>query len=247
MVSVITPCYNSQDYIGACIDSVLNQSYPDWEMIIVDDCSIDNSALIIKKYCSIDYRIKYLKTKVASGSPAMPRNIGIENAQGEYIAFLDSDDLWLPDKLQKQSEFMEKNNYSFVYSDYEKMSWDGKREGRILKMRACSSYWDTLESCSIPCLTVLLDRKLIGETRFKSIPKEDYGFWLEILRKGVTAYNIGEVYALYREVHNSRSSNKLAMIKEQWYVLTRVEGVKKIPLFYFMISFIFRGLLKYLK
>ena len=247
LISVITPCYNAASYIAETIESVISQSYSNWEMLIIDDCSTDDSAAIIQKYCSIDNRIKYYRTEKKSGSPALPRNLGIEYAHGEYIAFLDSDDSWFPCKLQEQYVYLEKYNLSFVYSDYEKVSWDGKRAGRIVRVRLSSSYWDILESCSIPCLTVLLTRELIGDTRFKSIPKEDYGFWLEILRKGCIAYNTGKVQALYRESQNSRSSNKLAMFKGQWYVLRRIEGVKKVPALYFMFVFTLKGVIKYLK
>lgn len=247
LVSIITPCYNSAPYITEAIHSVISQSYSNWEMLIVDDCSSDNSSSIIQSYASIDNRIKYFKTEVRSGAPAQPRNIGIEKAQGEYIAFLDSDDIWLSDKLKEQCEFLEENHLSFVYSDYEKISWDGKREERIIRARTTSTYWDTLESCSIPCLTVLLTRELLGNTRFKSIPKEDYGFWLEILRKGCIAHNTRKIHALYREAKSSRSGNKFAMLKGQWYVLRNIEGVKRIPAFYFMVLFILKGGIKYLK
>lgn len=247
LISVITPCYNAALYIAETIESVILQSYSNWEMLIIDDCSTDDSAFIIQRYCSIDCRIKYYKTEKKSGSPALPRNLGIKYSRGKYLAFLDSDDVWLPDKLQEQCDYLEKNNLSFVYSDYEKISWDGKRSERIIRLRETSSYWDTLESCSIPCLTAFLTRELIGDTCFKSIPKEDFGFWLEILRKGCIAYNTGKVHALYREAQNSRSSNKLAMFKGQWYVLRNIEGVKKVPALYFMLVFALRGIIKYLK
>lgn len=247
LVSIITACYNSSFSISKTIESVLSQTYSNWEMLIVDDCSTDNSLLIIQSYCKKDSRIRYLKTDKPSGSPALPRNIGIEHAIGEYIAFLDSDDIWLPNKLQEQYDFLEQNNYSFIYSNYEKISWDGKRAGRIIKLRNSSSYWDILESCSIPCLTVLLKRELVGHIRFKPMPKEDYGFWLEILRKGCIAYNTDKVHALYRESSNSRSSNKLAMFKNQWKILRNIEKVKKIPALYFMTLYTFRGFVKYLR
>ena len=110
-VSVITPCYNAGVTIINTIESVIAQTYTDWEMLIVDDSSSDNSADVIKEYASKDSRIKYLRTEKPSGSPALPRNIGIENAVGKYIAFFDADDVWLPDKLQWQVDFLEKNGY----------------------------------------------------------------------------------------------------------------------------------------
>ena len=183
LISIITPCYNAAPFIAQTIESVLAQTYPHWEML----------------------------TDHSSGSPSLPRNIGLEQAQGEYIAFLDSDDAWFPSKLEEQVIFMESGPYDFVYSDYEKMAWNGKRNLRLIQVRRISSFWDMLESNEIPCLTVLLRKDLIGEARFKSIPKEDYAFWLEILRKGYKAYNTGKVHALYREAKNSRSGNKFEM------------------------------------
>ena len=111
------------------------------------------------------------------------------------------------------------------------MAWDGKRNQRLIRARRISSFWDTLESNEIPCLTVLLRKDLIREVRFKSIPKEDYAFWLEILRKGYKAYNTG----------------KVEMFKSQWYVLRKVEGVKRIPAIYFMLIFAYKGFRKYIK
>ncbi len=247
LVSIITPCYNAGKTIVETIESVLSQSYPDWELLIVDDCSTDNSAEIIQSYVDRDKRIRYYRTSIPSGSPSLPRNIGIENANGEYIAFLDSDDLWLPKKLEKQMEFIKKNNYDFVYSNYEKIDYKSQRKNRIIKMPEKSSYWDVIETCTIPCLTVLISRRIIGNHRFKSIPKEDFAFWLELLKQGFLAYNQGDVLALYREQSTSRSSNKLNMIKNQWFVLRSIEGVKPIIATYFMTIFFTKGLLKFLK
>ncbi|EEY84553.1 glycosyltransferase family 2 protein [Parabacteroides distasonis] len=247
LISIITPCYNAVPFIAQTIESVLAQTYPYWEMLIVDDCSTDRSAEIIQTYVKRDSRIKYFKTDHPSGSPSLPRNIGLKQAQGEYVAFLDSDDAWLPVKLEEQISYMETGCCGFVYSDYEKMAWDGKRNQRFIRARRISSFWDTLESNEIPCLTVLLRKDLIGQTCFKPIPKEDYVFWLEILRKGHKAYNTGKVHALYREAKNSRSGNKFEMFKKQWYVLRKVEEVKRIPAVYFMLIFACKGFCKYLK
>ena len=247
LVSIVTPCYNAASYIKQTIDSVLTQTYTDWELIIVDDCSTDDSAEIIKRYASRDNRIKYLKTDKPSGSPSMPRNIAIDNAKGEYIAFLDADDVWLPDKLEKQVSFMQDNNYSFTYSNYEKMNISGTRNNRVIIMPKVSSFWDVIETCTIPCLTAMLNKDLIGDTRFKNTPKEDFVFWLDILKKGVKAYNVGGILALYRELQNSRSSNKIQMIENQWRVLRTVEGVKAPIAIYFMFKYLYNGMIKFYK
>lgn len=246
IISVIIPCYNGAAYIAECIESVLSQTLKDWEMFVIDDCSTDDSAEIIKQYVNKDSRINYYCTSKRSGSPSLPRNIGIEHSNGEFIAFLDGDDVWFPNKLEEQYRFLTDNNYEFVYSNYEKMSCDGLRKHREVKVRASSTYFDTLETCCINSSTVLISRKLIGTSRFKQIPKEDYGFWLEILRKGVVAYNIGSIYALYRMTPSSRSSNKFSMIKQQWFILRDIERVNMIPALYFMFLYLFNGFKKYI-
>ena len=246
-ISIITPCYNAAPFIAQTLESVLAQTFEDWEMLVVDDCSTDDSAVIVQEYAQRDSRIRYYRTDSPSGGPSVPRNIGLEHVRGVYVAFLDSDDLWLPEKLEEQLSFMRANKLDFVYSDYEKISWRGERKNRIIYARAVSSFWDTIESNAIPCLTVLIRRSVIGNTRFKPIPKEDYVFWLDILRQGYTAYNTGKVHALYREAKNSRSGNKLKMFQQQWYVLRQVEGVKKVPAIYFMLIFAVKGLFKFLK
>lgn len=142
---------------------------------------------------------------------------------------------------------MEKNDYQFVYSDYEKMDFAGQRNNRIISMPAQSSFWDVVETCTIPCLTAILTKDIIGDSRFLNIPKEDFAFWLTILKKNVNAYNTGMVHALYREQRQSRSSNKYQMIKNQWYVLRNIEGVKPLVASYFMFKYLFHGLSKYLK
>lgn len=246
-VSIVTPCYNAVRYLSQTIESVIYQTYLDWEMLIVDDCSSDNSHKIIESYASKDARIKYLRTDRPSGSPSLPRNIGIDNAKGKYIAFLDADDLWLPDKIERQVKFMERNKYDLTYSFYEKMDWQGNRNKRIIETRDVTTYNKLLKSNSIPCLTSMIRKDVIGKTRFKQIPQEDFCFWLDILKKGVTAYNMKEVTALYREAKNSRSANKLDMFKGYWNVIRNHQNISFIPACFDMITYTALGLAKYLK
>lgn len=246
-VSIVTPCHNARNTITDTIESVRKQIFSDWEMIIVDDCSTDDSADIIQSYVTKDSRIKYFKTKYPSGSPALPRNLAIENAKGKYIAFLDADDVWLPNKLQKEVEFLENNGYDITYSYYEKMDWEGKRDNRIIKTRKTTAYKDLLKSNSIPCLTSIIRKDIIGTTRFKHIPQEDFCFWLDILKKGYTAYNLCEITALYREAKTSRSANKLDMFKGYWNVIRNQQHIGFIPSCYYMITYTILGFAKYLK
>lgn len=248
LVSIITPCYNAADTIADTIKSVQSQTWQNWEMLIVDDCSTDGSYKIISEAADDDKRIRALSTPKASGSPAAPRNMALQAARGRYVAFLDADDMWLPEKLDRQIRFMERHGYIFTYSDYEKMSVSGKRTGRRIRLRKSTSFWDILESNSVPCLSAVLRRDIIGKIRFRNVPQEDLVFWLEIMRRrNVVAYNIGEVLAVYRESRHSRSSNKLNMIRKQWYVLRRVEKVKRIPSLYFMAAYLLKGTIKYMK
>lgn len=246
-ISIITPCHNSDSVISETLESVINQSYQNWELLIVDDCSTDNSANIIRQYGAKDTRIKYIKTHTASGSPSLPRNIGIENASGKYIAFLDSDDVWLPNKLEKQVNYIEENGYDIVYSFYEKMNWKGEKKNRIVKTRKNSTYQSLLKSNAIPCLTSIVSRKAVGTTRFKQIPQEDFCFWLDILKKGFTAHNLGEVTALYREAKDSRSANKFDMFKGYWDVIRNQQHINLLHALYCMSTYTVIGLAKYLK
>lgn len=246
-VSIITPCYNAGSVISQTIESVINQTYSSWEMIIVDDCSTDDSERIIKDYITKDSRIKYYKTKNKSGSPSLPRNIGIDNATGEYVAFLDADDVWLPDKLEKQVKLIEENKYDLIYSYYEKMTWDGIRGNRIIRTREKTRFNNLLCSNSIPCLTSMIRKQIIGPTRFKQIPQEDFCFWLDILKKGYTAHNMCEITALYREAKNSRSANKIDMFKGYWNVIRHQQRISLIKSLYYMSTYSILGIIKYIK
>lgn len=246
-VSIIVPAYNAEETINDTIQSVLNQTFDDWELIIVDDCSTDETSRIVYDYLCRDKRILYFKTECASGGPSEPRNKGIINSKGKYIAFLDSDDLWLPNKLQEQISFLVSHKYKFVYSDYEKISHVGKRDNRLIKCRSVSTYYNTLASCEIPCLTVLVDRRIIENKRFVNAGKEDYIMWLELLRDGNVAYNTGKVHALYREATNTRSSNKFKMVCQQWNVIRHIEKQSFVKSIYFMSIYFIKGCMKYIK
>lgn len=226
MVSIITPCYNSEDFISQTIESVISQTYSDWEMLIVDDCSSDRSPEIVREYMERDQRIRYLKTDKRSGSPTMPRNIGIENAKGRYIAFLDSDDLWLPTKLEEQMKVFSVNeDASVVFSYYEKISEEGLRSGRIISSPKRVSYGKLLYGNVIGCLTGVYDTSKVGKVFMKYLGHEDYVMWLEILKKGYIAINTCNVQALYRVRTSSVSANKLRVLKWQWNIYVNVENL----------------------
>ena len=247
LVSIITPCYNAGNVISETIESVLQQSYQNWEMLICDDCSTDNSVEIIKEYCEKDSRIKLFSTPQNTGAPAEPRNIAINNAKGDFIAFLDADDIWFSNKLEVQISFAIKKGYNLVYSNYEKISWEGERNNRFIIVAENTSYDKMLKTCDIPFLTALLKKDILKNVRFMTMPKEDYAFWLEVLKPGIVAYNTNSVLALYRESKNSRSGNKIKMISGQWNILRKEEKISFFKAFYYMIIFMIKGYLKYIK
>lgn len=225
LVSIITPCYNSSDFLAETIESVISQTYQNWEMLICDDCSTDSSADIIKFYSQKDIRIKYLKTSSPSGSPTEPRNICIKEARGRFLAFLDSDDLWLPSKLEKQiSVFDRYDDTIVVFSNYEKIDEKGSRENRFVEV-SCHTvdYNKLLYGNVIGNLTGVYDTLKTPKIYLTNIGHEDYAMWLEILKHGYVARNTMSIEALYRVRNKSVSSNKFIALKWTWNILYNVE------------------------
>ena len=182
LVSIITPCYNSENFISETINSVLNQTYKNWEMIIVDDVSTDRSVDIISTFCKQDARIQLHQLLDNSGA-AIARNKAIELAQGTFIAFLDSDDLWLPKKLEYQLDFMLKNKYLLSYTSYEIINEDGNLTNKIINCKDKLDYKRMLYSNEIGCLTAMYNRDILGKIFMPEIRKrQDYGLWLKILK-----------------------------------------------------------------
>lgn len=245
LVSVITPCYNAGKYISQTIESVISQTFKDWEMLIIDDCSTDDSEAIIKKYCLKDSRIKYFRTDSNSGSPALPRNLGIEHAQGKYISFLDSDDIWFPRKLEEQLNFLIKKNYQIVYSDGNMIDMDGKSV-KIMNKLSTVDYTTTLYRCELSCSSVLLTKSIIGSLRFEQTAKEDLVFWLKLLKeRKITAHNTQHIHYCYRLLPNSRSRNKKSIVISQWYIYRKIEKLNVILSLYYMNRYIISSFKKY--
>lgn len=231
-VSIVMPCYNCSQFIQEAIASVVAQTYSKWELIIVDDCSTDESVEIAKKNSLNDPRIKIFRQEARSG-PAVARNTAIELATGRYIAFLDSDDMWLPEKLEKQLQLMENHSAVFSYTGYEKIDVSGRRSGRYVSVPEVGYYKDILAGCFIGCLTAVYDAKALGKLYMPNIKRaQDFGLWLHILRQGHMALGLNEVLALYRERPGSISSSKVKKAYYQWRVyrdleqLSFVESVK---------------------
>jgi len=223
LVSIITPLYNCEDIIRETIGSVLAQTYPHWELIIVDDVSTDNSREVVKEYVAKDKRIKLIELS-ENGGAAIARNKGIEVAEGRFIAFLDSDDLWKETKLEKQVNFMLENDYAFTCTDYEQLVDDTKKIKLIIKARVKADYRIVIRYNPIGNSTVMYDTLKMGKVHIPEVRKRnDYALWLKILRIEKYVYGINEVLATYRIRKKSLSRNKVKLIKHQWYVYRKLE------------------------
>jgi teichuronic acid biosynthesis glycosyltransferase TuaG len=215
-VSIIMPAYNAEQYIEESILSVLNQTYKNFELIIVNDFSNDNTLGIINKYKLIDKRILLINNSENLGV-VISRNKAIDLATGSYLAFLDSDDIWLPLKLDKQITFMIENNYYFTYSQYEMFKDYDIKYKKVVKVPNSLNYRQALHWTIIGCLTVIYNVEKIGKFKMPKLKHgEDSFTWLAILKKGIVAYGIQETLARYRKLRKSRSSNKLNSVKFQF-------------------------------
>lgn len=238
MFSVIIPCHNSQEYIAVAIESVRSQTYQNWELLVVDDCSIDDTPMIVDTFVKKDRRIKYLKTDKPSGSPAVPRNMGVQQAKGQYIAFLDSDDAWMPSKLEQQLRmFREYEDMAICFSNYEKMTEKGERRERVVKAPVMVTYECLLRGNVIGGLTAVYDTAKVGKIYFQNHAHEDYILWLEILKHGFIARNTNTVEALYRVRKHSVSSNKLKAMLWQWSIYRNIEGIGLLRSGYYFINY----------
>lgn len=226
MISIVTPVYNAEDFIRQTIEMVQAQSYQDWELILVDDCSKDNSCEIIENYLreQPDERIKLIRKEKNEGA-ALTRNRGIQEAVGRYIAFLDADDVWLEQKLQRQMEFMKEKDAGFVFSAYEFGDENAVGTGRVVRVPETLTYKKALSRTVIFTTTVLLDTEKIPKDLIymPNVPSEDSATWWQILRAGYTAKGLDEVLAIYRRPAKSLSSNKLKAIQRIWYLYRKVE------------------------
>ena len=223
LVSIITPSYNSVRYISECVESVLAQTYTSWEMIIVDDCSEDDSKQLITALSSNDTRIKTIFLDSNIGA-AEARNIALAKAKGQYIAFLDSDDLWEPHKLERQISFMNKNNIAFSYTTYQSISEDGLNLINIIKAPKEMTYYSYLKNTIIGCLTVIINREKVGYFEMPNVrSSHDMALWLLILKRGFSAYGLDENLAKYRIVSSSNTANKMKAVKDVWRVYREIE------------------------
>lgn len=225
-VSIIVPVYRAADYIAETIEMVKRQTYGNWELILVDDCSPDDSADIIKEICNLEEtgRIRLIRKECNEGA-AQARNTGIEAAVGRYIAFLDADDIWFPNKLERELAFMKEKQAAFVFSAYEFGDEDAKGTGKIVKAPERLTYKKALTRTVIFTSTVMFDMSKLNKAqiRMPNVESEDTAAWWKILKSGYTAYGLNEVLAIYRRPSKSLSSNKITAIKRIWNLYRKEE------------------------
>lgn len=228
LVSVITPVYKAEKYLRKTIDSVLDQTYPNIEMILVDDCSPDHSKEIIEEYQKKTDKLVYHKQKKNMGA-GVARNTALEIGKGRYVAFLDSDDLWKPEKIKKQIRLMKKYNAPFCFTAIEMIDGDDKitKSKRPVKRRV--DYKFLLHNTMIPTSSVVIDRWQCGDFRMPlRRGGQDYATWLSLLRDGKIAYGINDALTQYRIDGESLSSNKLKSVKQIWEIQTQDEKINKV-------------------
>jgi len=247
LVSIITPVYNAERYLAKTIESVIKQTFKNWELIIIDDYSTDSSKEIINNYLKIDSRIK-LFSRLENFGVAVSRNYGIEMANGKYIAFLDSDDLWDENKLETQLSKMIQNGYSLCYSAYRKIDENGKITARHVHVKESgTTYVDLLKHNEIGFLTSIFDVEKIGKNKFIRVGHEDYVYWLQILKKGHIAYGNNNVLASYRVHSSGISSNKIKAANYTWNIYSNIEKLGLVKSVYFFINYAFNSTIKKIK
>ncbi len=244
LVSIITPSYNSSKFIKDCVASVFSQTYKNWEMIIVDDCSKDNSKEIISELSTKDKRIKPIFLEKNVGA-AEARNAAIRQSKGKYVAFLDSDDLWNPKKLEKQLSFMYENEIAFSYTNYQFISENGEDLSNIISAPEKMTYDSYLKNTIIGCLTVIIDREKSGEFEMPNIrSSHDMALWLLIMKRGFSAYGLDENLARYRIVSTSNTASKWHAAKDVWKVYRQVEKLSFIYSTWCFVWYAFNALKK---
>lgn len=224
-VSIIVPVYNAEKYIRETVDCVKAQTYPDWELLLVEDGSTDESLRILEELEKDDARIRILKQE--NGGAARARNHGLSEAEGRFVAYLDADDLWSPDKLEKQLAFMAEKDAAFSFTGYEFADEKGKGTGKIVKVPETIQYKQALKNTTIFTSTVMFDTTKLSKEKLNMpiIKSEDTALWFKVLRGGVTAHGLNENLVRYRRPANSLSSNKLEAIRRIWTLYRKAEGL----------------------
>ena len=226
MISIVVPVYNAAPYIENTVQMVLQQTYQDYELILVDDCSTDNSVALLEELLEQrkDVRLRLVKKERNQGAAAA-RNTGLDMASGRYIAFLDADDVWLPHRLEAGLRFMEEKKAGFVFSAYEFGDEQARGTGKIVHVPEKLTYRKALSRTVVFTTTTLFDTTLVPKEllRMPTVPSEDTATWWQILRNGHVAYGLDQVLAIYRRPAKSLSSNKLVALQRIWNLYRKQE------------------------
>ncbi len=243
LVSIITPTYNSEKFILETIQSVQKQSYPDWEMIIVDDCSTDNTISIVSAISKNDSRIRFFQLEENLGT-GVARDLALSKATGRYITFLDSDDLWKPFKLEKQIDFLRSNNHPFTFSFYECIDEAGNALDKKIEAPKRLKYYQLFFCNFIGNLTGIYDTSFFGKIPISSIRKrQDWMLWLTILKKIKVAMPVPESLAYYRVRENSISASKFNLLQHNFKVYRTFHGLNLVVSLICMVGFLFTQLM----
>lgn len=228
VVSIITPVYNVENFITETMDSVRAQSFQDWELLLVEDGCKDQTVPVILEYLERtgEKRIRLIRLE-QNGGAARARNRGVKESLGRYVAYIDADDLWEPEKLEKQLKFMEEKGAAFCFTGYEFADENGKGLGKIVKVPETIDYKEALKNTTIFTSTVMFDSEKIpkDELEMPVIKSEDTALWWRILRKGNVAYGLNENLVRYRRAGKSLSSNKLEAVRRIWNLYRKAEGM----------------------
>lgn len=244
-VSVIMPAYNSEKYISAAINSVLGQSFANWELIIADDCSSDRTVEIVNGYIRKDKRIKCLLSDKNTGA-SHRRNLALSECKGKYVAFLDSDDVWHYDKLEKQVALAEESSCDIVYCSYALIDENGNKSHADFIVSEAADLNSMLVRNEMSCSTVLLKRSVADKYRFNSkFYHEDYVFWLQLLIDGYKAVGIAEVLADYRVIAGSKSHNKFRSAANRWSIYRKFLHIPLFKSLILMAEYTASGISKY--
>lgn len=243
LVSVITPTYNSADTLASTLESVVGQSFENWEHIIVDDASTDTTRDVLVAHCAQHGRARWIGLDANQGA-AVARNTAIRAAKGRYITFLDSDDIWLPEKLEKQMQFMQSRDIAFSVAGYKKVDEKNAVLGAV-HVPARQTYSDLLKNNKVGCLTAMYDSDKLGKVFMPMIRKrQDLGLWLRLLKMTPYAYGIPDILALYRIRRNSISSNKSNSARYTWRLYRDIEGMPLIKASYYFAHYALNGVYK---
>ncbi|WP_411037479.1 glycosyltransferase family 2 protein [Shinella sp. BYT-45] len=223
LVSIITPAYKAASYIGETIRSVQAQTHGAWEMLVVEDGSPDDTWKVIAAHAQADPRVKLIRQENAG--PAMARQKALDHASGRYIAFLDSDDLWLAEKLERQLAFMRERSSAFSYTAFRRITADGSVTGRLIEVPAEMTYRRLLGNTAIATSTVLIDREKTGPLQMTKTYYDDFVLWLAILRRGHVAHGFNEDLMRYRVLGQSVSRNKWRSMRMVWATYRQVVGL----------------------